>query len=395
VRTADEHVVVVGASAAGLSVVEGLRREGFAGRVSLIGDEPHLPYDRPPLSKQFLSGNWERARLTLRDQDGLDALGVELMLGAPAVSLDLAAAAVELADGWMMSYDHLVIATGVRPLMPAAWAGMPGVLALRSIEDAESVRDALRSGARALIIGAGFIGAEAASSWAQAGVGATMVDPLAHPMVRVLGPKLGEMLAEVHRDHGVDVRCGVSVVELKAGLNAGVCARLSDGSTVDADVALVGIGSTPNVDWLGGSGLMIDNGLECDGCCRAAPNVYAAGDVASWIDGDRRRRVEHRMHAAEQGDYVARAIMAGKDLEPFATVPFFWSDQQGLKIQSHGIVSGDYRTAVIEGSVADRRLLVTYEQDGVVEGVVGINMPRETRLARDLVGRPAALVSAT
>jgi 3-phenylpropionate/trans-cinnamate dioxygenase ferredoxin reductase subunit len=385
-------VVVVGASAAGLGAVEGLRREGFTGRITLIGDEPHLPYDRPPLSKQFLAGDWDAERLVLRQRAEIESLGVELVLGVAAQRLDAGLGTVELGDGRTLLYDRLVIATGVRPALPPAWSGLERVFTLRTIEDAAAIRAALGDTQSVLIVGAGFVGAEAASVCADLGVRCTMVDPLPQPMCRVLGVDIGGVLADAHRERGVEVHCGTGIAELSGRGGAVVGARLEDGSRVEADLVLVGIGTVPNVDWLRGSGLSIENGIVCDERCRAGSGIFAAGDVASWrLAGESTiRRVEHRMHATEQGDYVGQAIVHGEEIEPFVPTPFFWSDQCGLRIQSHGFPSAADQIEIAQGSLAERRFLATYVRDGRISAVLGVNMAREARRARALVGEEAA-----
>jgi 3-phenylpropionate/trans-cinnamate dioxygenase ferredoxin reductase component len=386
-----EHVVVVGASAAGLSTVESLRREGFTGRITLVGDEPHLPYDRPPLSKQFLAGEWDAERLVLRQPPELDELGVRLLLGAAAARLDLARQEIDLSDGRRLRYDRLVVATGVRAALPPAWRGLERVFTLRTVEDAAAIRAALHDTNSVLIVGAGFVGAEAASVCADLGLRCTMVDVLPQPMCRVLGNKLGGLLADVHRERGIDVRCEIGITELIGRAGTVVGARLADGTELAADLVLVGVGTVPNVDWLQGNGLSLENGVVCDERCRAGHGIYAAGDVAAWrLAGENVvRRVEHRMHATEQGDYVARSILVGDEVEPFAPTPFFWSDQCGLRIQSHGFPSATDRIDISQGALEDRKFLATYVRDERVSAVLAVNMAREGRRARTLVGARA------
>jgi 3-phenylpropionate/trans-cinnamate dioxygenase ferredoxin reductase subunit len=328
----------------------------------------------------------------LRQRAELDALGVELGLGVAAQRLDAELGMVELSDGRTLLYDRLVVATGVRPALPRAWRGLERVFTLRTVEDAAAVRAALRDTQSALIVGAGFVGAEAASICADLGVRCTMVDPLPQPMCRVLGVDVGGLLAEVHRERGVEVHCGVAIAELLERDGTVIGAQLADGSRIDADLVLVGIGSVPNVEWLDGNGLSIENGIVCDERCRAGRGIFAAGDVAAWrLAGDSTiRRVEHRMHATEQGDYVAQAIVHGEEMDPFVPTPFFWSDQCGLRIQSHGFPSAADRIEIAQGSLEERRFLATYIREGRVSAVLGVNMAREARLARALVGEHAA-----
>ena len=290
---ADARVLVVGAGAAGLAVAETLRREGHTGELTLLGAEPHPPYDRPPLSKQILAGEWTRDRLTLRTPERLAELRLTLRLGETAVSLDPAARTVGLAagdgDGGVESvpYDVLVVATGVRARpLPGA-----GARVLRTIGDAVRLRERLVRGGLAgrgrpgrwVVVGAGFLGAEAASVVRTAGAEVTVLEPAAVPLAHAVGSRVGEAVAQAHRDHGVDLRTGVAVAAVAEG---GVV--LANGERVEADEVLVAVGSIPNTEWLGGSGLVLRDGLVCDAYCRAAPGVFAVGDVARWRGGTTR-----------------------------------------------------------------------------------------------------------
>ncbi|MEZ0093610.1 NAD(P)/FAD-dependent oxidoreductase [Streptacidiphilus sp. EB129] len=386
------RVAVVGASAAGLSVVETLRREGFAGQVTLIGEERHLPYDRPPLSKQLLSGAWDAERLRLRSPQALDELGVTLRLGARAVALDTVAREVSLAAGERVGYDALVVATGMRPRRLPGTEGLAGVHALRTMEDALALREALRAPARPpvrlVVVGAGFLGAEAAAVAAELGCRVTLVTDESTPLAAVLGTGLGELLAEVHREHGVRVESGVVVEAVLADGGRASGVRLADGRTIEADAVLVSIGSIPNTEWLAGSGLRTADGVECDATLYAGSGVWAAGDVACWPHPrtGRPTRIEHRTNAAEQGLAVARNILAGhRYAAPFDPVPYVWSDQFDLRIQIYGRTRGADRVDLLEGSWAERRLVARYTSGGRVLGVVGVNSPRATRTYRELL----------
>ncbi|CAN5816103.1 FAD-dependent oxidoreductase [soil metagenome] len=387
----------MGASAAGLSVAETLRRSGFVGPVTLVGDEDELPYDRPPLSKEFLSGMWSEEKLALRSAATLGDLGLDLRLGARAESVDLADKIVGLADGSRVGYDDLVIATGVRARTLPGSEEVAGVHSLRTVADARSLRAALTPGARLVIVGAGFLGAEIASVANRAGVDVTLLSDIEAPLSDVLGPDLGALLIGVHRSHGVTIRTGVSArgIETEAGRVSAV--QLSDGTSVPADVVLVSIGSIPNTEWLADSGIPVGNGVLCDEYCRAALHVWAAGDVASWLHVGRgeRLRIEHRTNAAEQGMAVARNIMASENLTPFVPVPYIWSDQYDLKIQIYGVPRGADSFTVTDGSLDDRKLVGIYGKDGRVCAAVGINMIRPLRAARALVAAQAELNSPT
>ena len=383
-------MVVVGASAAGLSTVEALRRQGCGGRVTLIGDEPHPPYDRPPLSKEILSGAWSADRVWLRDSATMAGLDVDLRLGVAATAVDPVFRRVMLADGSDVSYDDLVIATGVRPRRLPGVEGIAGVHVLRTLADAIALRGELAAQPRLVIVGAGFLGAEVAAVASQAGAAVTLVSDLAAPLSDVLGVDLGALLMGLHAEHGVRIRTGVMVREVLAvgGRAAGV--RLAGGEVVEADTVLLSIGCVPNVDWLTGSGIEIGNGVLCDQYCQAGPGVWAAGDVASWQHPGygERLRVEHRTNASEQGIAVARNILSSGNPTPFAPVPYVWSNQYDCKIQIHGLLKGADRFAMRTGSLAERKLVALYGKNDLVRAAVGINMVRPLREARALVAAP-------
>ena len=388
------RIVVVGASAAGLSVAEGLRRGGYEGSLTLIGDESHLPYDRPPLSKQLLSGEWSPERLALRSPEAIDALDLDLRLGSAAVALDAEAREVTLADGNRIGYDALVVATGTRARRLPGTDGVAGVHVLRTSEDALTLREELARKPRLVVVGGGFVGAEAAAVARDLGCEVTLVTNVAQPMGDALGDELGAMLREVHTSHGVAVETDAFVegVLTSDGRVAGV--HLAGGRMIAADAVLVGIGAVPNVEWLASSGLPVGNGVESDATLHAGSGVWAAGDVASWLDPrtGERLRIEHRTNAAEQGLAVARNILAGPDeAAPFESVPYVWSDQYDLKIQIYGRTRGADAMRIVEGSLEDRRLVALFGKDGRVSGVVGVNLARATRGYRKLVAEAAPI----
>ncbi|WP_199931977.1 NAD(P)/FAD-dependent oxidoreductase [Streptomyces sp. NRRL S-646] len=393
------RVVVVGASAAGLAAAEELRRRGFDGELTLIGDEPGLPYDRPPLSKQLLSGQWDADRLLLRPRERWDDLRVVHRPGTAAVGLDTGARTVRLADGGTCAYDALVIATGARAVHPPALgAGLSGVQVLRDLRDALELKEALTRGGRLVVVGAGFLGAEAAAVARGMGVPVTMIDPLPLPMVGVLGAEVAGLLAARHRVNGVDLRCGngVSAVLAEGGRATGVV--LDDGSRVEAATVLVAVGARPAVDWLDGSGVPLGSrerhgveGVLCDPRGEAADGVWAAGDVAAWQNPSYGRpvRTEHRLSATEQGRAVGAAIL-GQEAPP-AGPAYFWSDQYDLKLQSYGRTGGALAFAVVEGSLTEGRFVGVYGPPGTagrpkrVEGVIANGMARALRDWRQAV----------
>jgi NADPH-dependent 2,4-dienoyl-CoA reductase/sulfur reductase-like enzyme len=388
-------VVIVGASAAGISVAETLRRGHFEGRITLIGDEDRLPYDRPPLSKEFLAGTWTEDTLALRSPEKIDALHLDLRLGIRAESVDAASRTVTLSDGSQVEYRDLVIATGVRPRRLPGTDGVSGVHVLRTLDDAQRLRSQLAGGPRVVIVGAGFLGTEVASVARTAGATVTLVSDIEAPLSDVVGNELGRLLVEVHVEHGVEVRSGARVVGILTDDGHATGVQLADGTTLAADVILVSIGSIPNVEWLAGSGIPIGNGVICDEYCRAMPGVWAAGDVASWqhVGTGERMRIEHRTNAAEQGMAVARNILAESNPTPFVPVPYVWSDQYDLKIQLYGLPRGANSFTVTDGSIADRRFVAVYGERGRVRAAVGIDMIRPLRAARSLVAAQAHLTS--
>ncbi|MFI8527332.1 NAD(P)/FAD-dependent oxidoreductase [Promicromonospora sukumoe] len=361
-------VVVVGASAGGLATAEGLRRGGFTGRITLVGAEPHLPYDRPPLSKQVLAGEWEPDRLPLRPQSDVEALGMDLRLGVTATGVDPRARTVALDTGEEVPYDVLVAATGVSPRRLPGGGGH----VLRDLEDALVLRERLRPGRRLAVVGAGFLGAEAAAVARGLGCEVTMVEPAPVPLAHAVGARIGEVLTQVHRERGVDLRTGVGVTQVHDG---GL--ELADGTTIEADDVLVAVGSVPNTEWLELGGLPVADGLVCDEFCAAAPGVYGVGDVARWDNPlfGVSMRIEHRTHAAEQGLAVARNLLDPEAARPFAPVPYFWSDQYDLKIQAYGYLRGHDEVRVVEGDLAERRFLAAYRTGDSLVGVLAIGMP--------------------
>ncbi|MGX1565425.1 NAD(P)/FAD-dependent oxidoreductase [Streptomyces sp. NPDC055506] len=364
------RVVVVGASAAGLAAVETLRRAGYDGTLTLVGDEPRAPYDRPPLSKQILSGEWGTERLPLRPRADLHALGLDLRLGSAATGLDMTDRTVCLADGERVPYDGLIVATGVRP---RRLSGDGNAHVLRTLDDALALRERLRPGCRLVVVGAGFLGAEAAAVAWGLGARVTLLEPAPVPLAHAVGTEVGQVLSRAHLHHGVELRTGVTVTEVTDG---GV--RLADGELVAADEVLVAVGSLPNTEWLADSGLRLGDGVLCDEHCEAAPGVYAAGDVARWDNPlfGTSMRIEHRTNAAEQGMAAARNLLAAPEARrPFAPVPYFWSDQYDMKIQAYGYLRGHAEVAVVEGDLAERRFVAAYRTGERLTGALAVGMP--------------------
>ncbi|MFV2040177.1 MAG: NAD(P)/FAD-dependent oxidoreductase, partial [Acidimicrobiales bacterium] len=343
-------ITVVGASLAGLRAVETLRRDGFDGTITVVGDEDHRPYDRPPLSKQVLAGDWEVERVSLVRDAALDELAVDWRLGTRATGLDLAARTVALDDGSSVGYDGLVITTGARCMELPGIEALAGVHTLRTLDDCLAIRaDLETTPRRVVVVGAGFIGAEVAATVKGLGLDVTIVEMAAVPFERILGAHMGEVCAAVHRDHGVDLRTGVGVAAIQGGDRVEKVV-LDDGTELEADVVVIGVGVRPNTEWLVDSGLVLDNGVVCDETCLAAPGVVAAGDVARWPNSrfGEIMRVEHWDNAVEQGVHAARRLLSGQPT-PYTPVPWFWSDQFDRKIQLAGRTRPDDQIEVVTG----------------------------------------------
>ncbi|MDC0773868.1 NAD(P)/FAD-dependent oxidoreductase [Streptomyces sp. HD] len=389
--TSLNEIVVVGAGAAGVTTAETLRRQGYEGRLTLVGAERHPPYDRPPLSKQILSGHWEPERIRLRGPDAYERLRIDLRLGTPAARLDRTARAVELADGTRLHADAVVIATGVRPrLLPGA-DGLRGVHVLRTLDDALALREALTQGPRLVVAGAGLLGTEAAVAARGLGADVTLVGTRPVPLLDLIGPQAAGLVAAVHRDLGLRLRQGrASGVESAGGAVTGV--RLADGTLLPADVVLVAAGSLTNTEWLHGSDVRLDDGVVCDVLCAARPGVWAVGDVARRPDAHtgRLRRLEHRTHATEQAVAAARNLLAGTGARPFTPLPYFWTDQHDLRIQVFGEVGGADRYHIVEGSPAERKFTAVYGTEDRIHGAVAVNLPRAAQQLRPLVESGAA-----
>lgn len=363
-----ERLVVVGGSLAGLRAVEAARKTGFAGTITLIGAERHLPYDRPPLSKDFLdvaeSGVENEVPFFRSDDVFADELDVELLLGSPATSLDVERRVVHVGDR-EVGYDALVIATGSQLRTLPDTEHLDGVYGLRTLDDSLAIRAALDAGARTVVIGAGFIGSEVAASAQKRGVHVTVVEALPTPLVRATGTEMGAAIASLHERNGTTLLCGTGVEALEGdglkgdglkGDGDGDRVRrvvLSDGTVLDADLVVVGIGVTPCTAWLEGSGLRLDNGVVCDETLwTGVPGVYAAGDVANWMNPmfGVRQRMENWTAAAEQGAAAARNALDPENAKPYGTVPYFWSDWYGSRIQFVGVPECD-EVLLVDGDI--------------------------------------------
>ena len=372
-----EKVVIVGGGLAASRTAEQLRRAEFAGDITLISDEVHLPYDRPPLSKDVLkSADDDIAAVTLKPREFYDDNNISLRLGSAVTSLDTTAQTVTLSDGTAIGYDELVIATGLVPKRIPSFPALDGIHVLRSFDESRELRRQAGSARRAVVVGAGFIGCEVAATLRALDVDVVLVEPQPQPLASVLGEAIGALVTRLHRAEGVDVRTGIGVKEVVGDTRVQKVV-LGDGSEVDADLVIVGIGSRPATDWLEGSGIEVadhDGGVICDNVGRtSAAHVWALGDVASWRDATgHQARVEHWSNVAEQARVLVPSLLGAEPPEN-VVVPYFWSDQYDVKIQCLGEPEAQDIVHVVEDD--GRKFLAYYERDGVVAGVVGGGMP--------------------
>jgi NADPH-dependent 2,4-dienoyl-CoA reductase/sulfur reductase-like enzyme len=398
------HLVVVGASLAGLRAVEAVRRDGFDGDVTLVGAEEHLPYDRPPLSKEYLSSDESPDPRYREEETFAGDLDVELLLGTPASALDTAARTVTVGER-TLSYDGLVIATGAHARTLPGTEGLAGVHTVRTLDDAIALRAALRDGSpHVTVVGAGFIGSEVASVARKMGLEVTILEALETPLARAVGERMGRALTHLHRRQGTEVRTGVAVDEVLheegdaaersstrgRGRVRGV--RLGDGTEVATDVLVVGIGARPATDWLEGSGLTIDDGVVADETLAAADGIYVAGDIARWPNAlfsdvaAGTMRLEHWTSAADQGGRAARNAVDPAAAKAYETVPYFWSDWYDGRVQFVGIAAGEH-IEVVAGDDADGGpFTAIYRAGDRIVGALAVDMPAEVMKYRRLIG---------
>lgn len=380
-------LVVVGASLAGLRAVEAARLAGHRGPVTLVGAEPHLPYDRPPLSKEFL-GLPGGAVPTFHNAVALTReLGADLRLGSPATALDVDEQTIEVA-GSTIRYDALVLATGAAARTLPGTTHLSGVHTLRGLDDARAIRAALLPGTRVVVVGAGFIGAEVAYAARRRGLAVTVVEAAAAPMVRAVGDRFGAVLGEVLRRDGIDLRCGAGV-DMFEGDGRVRAVRLTDGGVLPADLVVLGVGAAPATGWLATSGLKLDDGVVCDENLHAgAPGVYAAGDVVRWFNPvfGQTMRLENWTTAAEQAVVAARNAVDPAAARPCATVPYFWSDWNGRRVQFVGVPEAD-ETVLVDGDPGGDTFLAVYRREDRLVGALGLGQRRAVMALRAAIAR--------
>jgi NADPH-dependent 2,4-dienoyl-CoA reductase/sulfur reductase-like enzyme len=387
-------IAVVGASLAGLRAAQELRAQGYEDDLVMVGAEPHVPYDRPPLSKDYLRGSIEAADLELAEQSDIDELEARWHLGVAAERLDLTAGRITLATGEQIAADGVVIATGGVPRRLPAAEGLLGVHVLRTLEDADALRDKLTGGAEnVVVLGAGFIGAEVAATCRALGLNVTIVEAMLVPLSTALGPELGAVCAALHATNGVRLITGATVadwltVDGGAGRRRVTAVELSDGRRLRADIVVVGVGMQPAAGWLADSGLFLDSGVLTDaGYVTECPNVVAVGDVARPYNPRTGRHVrrEHWTDAAEGPAIAVRNLLAGRTVAQVDKPSYFWSDQYGTRIQYAGTAEPSDEVRFVEGSPDDGTFVATYHRDDTTTAVLAMNSPRLfTRLRRQL-----------
>ena len=383
-----KRIVIVGGGLAAARTAEQLRRSAFDGSITIVGAEGHLPYDRPPLSKQVLRS--ELDDVTLKPREFYDDNKITLALGSAVRSMDTGAQTVTLDDGSLLEYDDVVIATGLVPRRIPSFPALPGIHVLRSFDESMALREEAGAARRAVVVGAGFIGCEVAASLRGLGIDVVMVEPQPEPLASVLGEQIGALVSRLHRAEGVDVRTGVGVDSV-TGRDRVEKVALTDGSELDTDLVVVGIGSRPATDWLEGSGVEVDNGVVCDRVGRTnAPHVWALGDVASWQNArGHQARVEHWSNVAEQARVLVPSLLGQELPSNLVVVPYFWSDQYDIKIQCLGEPEADDVVHLVEDD--GRKFLAYYERDGVVAGVVGGGMPGPVMKSRGKIAAGAPI----
>jgi 3-phenylpropionate/trans-cinnamate dioxygenase ferredoxin reductase subunit len=368
--TSNETHVIVGASLAGAKAAETLREEGFDGRIVLIGDEEERPYERPPLSKDYLRGEAGRDKVYVHPGGFYADKDIELRLGRSAVSIDTAGRQVELDDGSDVAFDRLLLATGAEPRrLPIPGADLAGVLYLRSVEDSDALRARLTAGGSVVVVGSGWIGSEVAASARQKGLDVTVIDPLAVPLERVLGSEVGSIYRDIHADHGVNMLLGTGVEAFEGGQHV-ERVRTSDGRSLECDFVVVGVGVTPRTQLAADAGIAVGDGVTVDSRLMTdADGVFAAGDVAGAFHPlyDEHIRVEHWANALNQGPAAARGML-GKG-EPYERLPYFFSDQYDVGMEYSGFAR-EWDRVVFRGDPATREFIAFWVVgDRVVAGM--------------------------
>jgi 3-phenylpropionate/trans-cinnamate dioxygenase ferredoxin reductase component len=394
--TGSRRLAIIGGGMTGHSAALAARHNRYSGEITIVSDEHNLPYDRTPLSKAVLQGKRDPNELGFQPGGDYSSVDITILKGNRATEIDIGAQWIMLSSGARLEFDDLLIATGARPIhLREPGFDLSGVHYLRTIEDAKHIKADIARAGKVVVIGAGFIGSEVAASARLLGKDITLVDMLDSPMRGALHPDIAQVCAAIHQDHGVELCMHSRVVELR-GSDRVQQAVLEDGRTIECEIVIVGVGVQPNIELAEAAGLEIDNGIVTDEFCRTSiPNVYAAGDVANWWHPDLNQhiRVEHFDNAGSQGTFVGKVIAGATD-EPFAPIPYFWSDQYDTNIQYAGFAPDDCEV-IIRGNPENRAITAFYLEHGCICAAVTINQAREFRAARRLVAARAKIDSET
>jgi 3-phenylpropionate/trans-cinnamate dioxygenase ferredoxin reductase subunit len=381
----DQTFVIIGASLAGGRAAEALRKEGFDGRLVLAGAEPEQPYERPPLSKEYLRGDLAREKLFIIKPEFYQEQEIELRLGVAATRIDTKERAVEVADGERLPFDRLLIATGGRPRKLAVpGSELEGIYELRTVADSDRIAAELQPGRRLVVIGAGFIGAEVAATARSKGLEVSVLEMAPVPLGRALSEEMGNVFAEIHRDHGVQLYTN-EAVERFEGSRRVERVMSSSGRAIDCDLVVAGVGIEPNVELAEAAGLAVDNGIVVDEYCETSvPGCFAAGDVARFYHPllGERIRVEHWSNAQKQGAAAAKSMLGRR--EPYDEVPWFWSDQYDINLQLIGHATS-WDEVIVRGSLADRAFTAFYMKDGRLRAALTVNRFKDIAPSRQLI----------
>lgn len=375
--------VIVGASLAGITCAQSLRAEGYTKKITVIGAESHLPYNRPPLSKQVLTGRWQAAQTFIDSPQKFEELQLDILIGEDAIELNVASKILRTSKR-TLTFEDLIITTGASVRRLPGTENMSRVHVLRTIDDALGLRDALEGIKSAVVVGAGVLGSEVISAFSEYGIQTTVIDRLAAPQLPLTGGHFASRVNNLFLEHGVVTKYGVEI-NCVTELEREITFDLSDGSKVCGEIAVVAIGCIPNVGWLENSGLDISNGILCDSTGLAAPHVYCAGDVARWhnVVTGKSLRLENQTSAIEQGLAVGKLIATGESSH--SSHPFFWSEIFGNKILMLGNLEADLPLTIVHGSPSDNRFVAATISKGVPTGIVGWNMAREFRQSRSMM----------
>ena len=383
----NETYVIVGAGIAGGTAAETLRKQGFDGEVHLVGAEPHRPYDRPPLSKEFLSGAKEESKLFFKTEDFYAEQSIELHLGTEAASLDPSSNTVTLSNGESLHYDKLLLATGSQvKRLPIPGSNLDGVHYLRNIEDSKAIAQSMKDAGKVVVVGAGFIGSEVAAVCKTAGLEVTVLEIQSQPMAHILGTEMGAIYANLHTSRGIDLRLGEGISEIRGQTRAQQVIT-DKGNAIDCDLVVIGVGIAPDTSLAEAAGLDVERGILIDEHCRTSdPNIFAAGDVANWFHPGlgHRLRVEHWDNALNQGAAAAKSMLGNP--ETYAPVLYFWSDQYDLNIQYLGHAT-EWDDIAVRGDPAEEKFSAFYLKDGSVHGALIVNNFRDIRPTRTLIGQ--------